>query len=45
MSNLANLVASLDGIPTPTPQQYADARAYLERHAPDLVEVVLGVSS
>lgn len=29
-------------IQTPTQQQYADARAYLERHAPDLVEVVLG---
>lgn len=36
---------NFDGIPTPTTQQYADARAYLERHAADLVEVVLGVSA
>jgi hypothetical protein len=32
-------------IPTPTPQQYADARAFLEKHAADLVEVVLGGES
>ena len=39
------LETNFDWVPTPTPQQYADARAYLETHAPDLVEVVLGVSS
>jgi hypothetical protein len=39
------LETNFDWVPTPTAQQYADARAYLEAHAPDLVEVVLGVSS
>jgi hypothetical protein len=39
------LETNFDWVPTPTPQQYADARAYLERHAADLVEVVLGGGS
>ena len=39
------LETDFDWVPTPTPQQYADARAYLEKHAADLVEDVLGVSS
>ena len=36
------LETNFDWVPTPTPQQYADARAYLERHAPDLLATILG---
>lgn len=32
----------IEARPTPTAEQYADARAYVSSHAPDLLEAIFG---
>lgn len=39
--NLTATNAAINARP-PTPEQYADARAYVTAHAPDLVEAIFG---
>lgn len=40
--NLAGLVARVETISDATAEQHAAARTYLERMAPDLIDVVFG---
>ena len=45
MTNLAELVASLEDIPTANADQHQAARAYVEQHAPDLLAAIFGEAS
>lgn len=36
---------ALDSIPTSTPEQHAAARAYVTKHAPDLLDAIFGEAS
>lgn len=40
--NLTATNAAINARPAPTPEQYANARAYVTAHAPDLVEAIFG---
>lgn len=40
--NPATVTTTIEARPAPTPGQYAAARRYTEKHAPDLVEAIFG---
>lgn len=44
MTNLASLLESVEDIPDADPTAHALARAYVARHAPDLVEALWGAA-